>query len=54
MPAKLIEETEKVTWRIGVEDMATLRAAYGDRHVNAAVRALLGRFCERLRAAQPR
>lgn len=48
MPAKLKVPTEKVSWRIGAEDMALLRAVYGGR-ANTVVRDIIHAACERLR-----
>lgn len=47
-PAKLIGVV-KCTWRIAEADLDLLETTYGRGKVNAVVRGLIGRACNRLR-----
>ncbi len=49
MPAALPEPTVPVKWRVWQEDMELLQAVYAS-NVNGAVRDLIHRHCEAIRA----
>lgn len=51
MPAKLLEETEAVKWRVRSDDLDLLRFLHetSPGGVNAAVRDILHAYCEHVR-----
>lgn len=49
MPAPLQIPTEFVKWRIGAEDLAALRALYGEGQVNAVVREVIAAYVRAVR-----
>jgi len=50
MPPPLLITWEKVSWRVDAEDLALLRAVYGEGKVNEVARTVIHSLCERLRA----